>query len=92
MKARIFKPTKTAMQSGKAKTREWALEYEHDGSRTLEPLMGWTSSSDMNQEILLHFSSKEAAIRFAKQNNIDYEVYEPELKNLTIKSYADNFK
>ena len=92
MKAKIYKPTKTAMQSGKANTKKWVLEFEHDGSRKLESIMGWTSSSDMNQEVSIKFSSKEAAVLFAKKNNLDFEIHEPEEKKLPIQAYADNFK
>ena len=92
MIAKIYNPAKSVMQSGKAKTKNWLLEFEHDGSRAIDPVMEWTSSSDMNQEISIKFSSKKAAIKFAKANNLDYEVYEPQKRNITIQSYADNFK
>ena len=40
--ARIYKPAKTAMQSGTAKTNDWVLDYEPSEPRQVEPLMGWT--------------------------------------------------
>jgi hypothetical protein len=92
MKARIFKPTRTAMQSGKARTHKWVIEYEHEKAKEIEPIMGWTSTNETSNEVKIHFTTKEAAIKFAKDNNIDYEIIEPEIKKITIQSYADNFK
>ncbi len=92
MVARIFRPTKTAMQSGQAKTKEWVLEYEPDKPREAEPLMGWTSSSDMKQQIQLHFETREEAIDYAKRNGIPYRLFEPHPRERTKKSYAENFK
>lgn len=92
MVAKIYKPSKTATQSGRNNAKNWILEFEHDGSSNIEPLMGWTSSKDTNQEVQLKFSSKENAIKFAKSNNIEYEIYDPEERNIVPKSYASNFK
>ncbi len=77
MTARIFKPAKNAMQSGKAVTREWQLEYEPEQPRAIEPLMGWTSSGDMKQQVTLRFDSKEEAIAYCEQKGIPYQVIEP---------------
>ena len=89
-KARIYIPTKTAMQSGRGKTKKWILEFVTKGS-SINPLMGWESSTDTLGEIMLKFSSKEKAIEYAKLNNISYTVIEPKKNEFVIKSYADNF-
>jgi hypothetical protein len=70
MVARIYRPAKTAMQSGQARTKEWLLEYEPSAPRQVEPLMGWTSSTDMNSQVRLEFDSKEEAISYAERNGI----------------------
>jgi hypothetical protein len=91
MVARIYKPTRTAMQSGNAKTKEWVLDYEPEQPRTVEPLMGWTSSADMHQQVRMQFDTKEEAVAFCQQNGIPYQVFEakPALRQRI--SYADNF-
>lgn len=91
MKAKIYKPAKTAMQSGTAKTAEWLLEYEPAAQKYVEPLMGWTGSGDMNQQLKLKFDSKEKAVAYAEKNNIPYFVQEPKPRKQIKKSYADNF-
>lgn len=90
--ARIFKPAKTAMQSGTARTKEWLLEYEASVPRQIDPLMGWTSSSDTRTQLCLEFDTKEEAIAYAERNGIPYRLDEPKPRNLVRKSYADNFK
>jgi ETC complex I subunit-like protein len=92
MQARIYRPAKSAMQSGQARSKNWVLEFEHDGSRDIDPIMGWTGSSDMSQEVRMEFPSKEKAVAFAKKCGISYEVYEPNERKIRPKSYADNFK
>ena len=92
MVARIFKPAKTAMQSGKAGTRKWLLEYEPEQPREVEPLMGWTSSGDMKQQIRLAFDSKEEAVAYAERNGIAHRVVETKSSKRRPKSYADNFR
>lgn len=92
MVARIYRPAKTAMQSGRAGTRSWVLEYEPEQPREVEPLMGWTSSADMKQQLSLRFPSKEAAIAYAERNDIPYRLFEPGPRRRRPKSYADNFK
>ena len=89
-KAKIYKPTKTSMQSGVGKTKKWILEYI-DESISINPLMGWESSDDTYSEINLEFSSKDLAIEYAKKNKIDYEVIEPKKRTVIKKSYTDNF-
>jgi NADH dehydrogenase ubiquinone Fe-S protein 4 len=92
MIARIFKPAKTAMQSGLSRTKEWVLEYEPEMPRGLDPLMGWTSSGDMRSQLRLEFDSKEEAIAYAERNGIAYVVQEPQPRKSVQKSYAENFK
>ena len=89
-KAKIFKPTKTAMQSGLAKSDKWVIEYIVD-QPGINQLMGWESSTDTSSEIKLEFSSKDLAIDYAKKNKINFELIEPKLRKLNKKSYADNF-
>ena len=76
MAARIYKPARTAMQSGTAKTKEWVLDYEPEQPRAVEPLMGWTSSGDMKQQLRLQFDSKEEAIAYCERNGIAYQIFE----------------
>jgi hypothetical protein len=90
MTARIFKPAKNAMQSGRAQTREWRLEYEPE-QRSIEPLMGWTSSTDTNQQISLHFDTKEEAVAYCERKGIPYQVSEPKEHVRKPAAYADNF-
>ena len=89
-RAKIFIPSKTAMQSGRGKTKKWVLAFESKNTKT-NPLMGWESGEDTLGEVLLKFSTKEKAIEYAKKNNIDFEVIEPNKRKITLKSYADNF-
>jgi hypothetical protein len=91
MTARIFKPAKSAMQSGIAKTREWQLDYEPEQPRVIEPLMGWTSSGDMRQQLTLRFETKEDAIAYCEGEGIAYQVIEPKPMARRRAAYADNF-
>jgi hypothetical protein len=91
MLARIYRPAKTAMQSGKAKSRDWRLEFEPASARTLDPLMGWTSSSDMNGQVRLAFDSKEEAVAYAERHGIPFRLHEPNEAPTILKAYADNF-
>ncbi len=89
-KANIYIPTKTAMQSGRGKLKDWILEFETRDPKT-NVLMGWESSDDTLDEVKLKFSSKDKAIEYAKANNVEYRVIEPKQKKFVIKSYEDNF-
>ena len=89
-KAKIYIPTKTAMQSGRGKQKKWVLEFEIKDP-SINPLMGWETSTDTLEEVVLKFSTKEKAIEYAEANNILYRVINPKKKEYVIKSYADNF-
>ena len=89
-KAKIYIPAKTAMQSGRGKLKNWVLEFVTKDP-SINPLMGWETSSDTLEEVVLKFPTKEKAIEYAKKNNISYNVVEPNKKKFVIKSYADNF-
>ncbi len=93
MRARIFKPARNAMTSGMAKTKKWVLEYAPASSREVDPLMGWTSSDDMQSQVRLRFESKEAAVEYARANGIDAQVMEPHGRKPNIRSrgYGENF-
>ncbi len=92
MLARIFQPSRTAMSSGEARTHDWVLEFEPESPRSIEPLMGYTSSSDMRSQVRLTFASKEDAVSYAERNGIAYRVSEPKQKKRRAVSYSDNFK
>lgn len=91
MTARIYKPSRTAMQSGTAKTKLWQLDYEPETPRVVEPLMGWTSSTDMKSQIRLLFATKEEAIAYCEREGIPYQVIEPKEASRRNIAYADNF-
>ena len=91
MTARIYRPTKTAMQSGQAKTKDWVLDYEPEEPRVVESLMGWTSSGDMKSQVRLRFDSQEEAIAYCERNGIPYQVAETKPQQRHGLSYADNF-
>ena len=90
-KAKIYKPSKTAMQSGIKNSKNWVIEFitKKPG---INPLMGWESSTDTLSEVKLEFSTKELAVNYAKNNKIDFELVEPKVRKKIKKSYADNFK
>ena len=89
-RAKIYKPTKTAMQSGNRNTKNWLLEFDTLNTG-INPLMGWETSNDTMSEIKLEFSTKEQAINFAKKNDIMYYIVEPQKRKIIKKSYSDNF-
>ena len=91
MTARIFKAAKNAMQSGAAKSKDWQLDYEPEQARVIEPLMGWTSSGDMKQQVSLHFESKDEATAYCEREGIPYQVLEPHQPVRRIAAYSDNF-
>jgi NADH dehydrogenase len=93
MPARIYKPARNAMQSGTAKTKHWVLEFVSETARDVDPLMGWTSSSDTQAQVKLRFSSKEAALEYAQEHGIDAVVQEPHKRKPNIRAggYGENF-
>jgi len=90
MTARIYQPARAATQSGQGKDK-WILEYEPEQPRVIEPLMGWTSSSDMKSQIRLQFDDKAEAIAYAERNGVAYRVEDPKPAARKILSYSDNF-
>ena len=92
MKAKIYKPSKTAMQSGRSKFNKWVLKISDSKNQIRDTMMGWNGGSNTSSQIQLNFKSKEDAIYYAKSNNIDYEVLETSGRKVISKSYADNFK
>ncbi|HYD65226.1 ETC complex I subunit [Azospirillum sp.] len=92
MKVRIYQPSKTAMQSGRAKTQSWQLEYELETPRRPEPLMGWISSGDTLNQVKLRFDSKEDAIAFAERKGWEYTVQDAPVRRVRPRNYADNFR
>lgn len=93
MRARIYQPAKTAMQSGTGKTKTWLLEYAPAEAREVDPLMGWTGSADTQVQVRLRFDSKEAALAYAAEKGIAAEVTEPQARkhNIRARGYGENF-
>lgn len=91
MHVRIYQPAKTAMQSGKARTRKWCLAPEDGAPGYVEPLMGWVGMRDTQQQVDLRFDSKEEAIAYAEKKGFSYSVTEPKQRQVAPKAYADNF-
>ena len=92
MPAKIFQRPKNAMQSGKARTDDWVLEFAQSEARKADPLMGWTGSSDTQAQVSLNFPTKAAALAYAKKHGIAARVHATPQKSLKIQAYADNFR
>lgn len=92
MPARIYRPARSAMQSGQANSKRWVLDFESQKPRTVEPLMGYTASTDMRQQVRIRFATREEAIAYAERNGIDYTVFEPRERGPKRLAYADNFR
>ncbi len=92
MAAKIYRPAKTAMQSGKAKTHLWVLEFDQEQPRRIDPILGYTSSGDMKQQLRLTFDTLEQAVAYAEREGIEYRVIQPKEANRQVVSYTDNFK
>lgn len=90
--AKIYKPAKNAMQSGKARTLKWVLEFDTTSPRTIDPIMGYTSASDTQTQVLLTFDNSDDAIAYAERNNIEYRLLKPKAAKRRAMSYTDNFK
>lgn len=93
MRARIYQPARTAMSSGQAKTKTWVLDFAPSSKRTVDPLMGWTSSSDTQTQVKLTFETKEDALAYADENGIDAVVFDPQKRATNIRpgGYGENF-
>ena len=91
MTARIFKPAKTAMQSGRAKTKDWVLEFDTGKAKQIDSLMGWTGSRDTRNQVQLRFDTKDEAIAYAQRHGFSFSVDEPQERVMKPKSYAENF-
>lgn len=91
MDARIYKPAKTAMQSGRGKVKDWVLELTGAATRKSDPLMGWTSINDTTGQVGLRFDSREQAIAYAKREGLTFRVEEPRERKRLVKSYSENF-
>ena len=92
MQVRIFQPAKTAMQSGRANTHRWVVEFEPTAARQVEPLMGWTSSKDTRGQLRLWFDSKAEAVAYAEKHGLMFTLEEPRPHKVRAKAYADNFR
>ena len=92
MRARIYQPAKTAMQSGVGKTKLWVLEYAPAAERTVDPLMGWTGSGDTQAQVSLTFEGKDDAVAYAQRYGITPRVHATPPKGLKLQAYADNFR
>lgn len=93
MRARIYQPAKTAMQSGTAKAKGWVLEFAPASAREVDPLMGWTSSGDMDAQVRLRFDTREAAEAYANERGIEFDLVEPHARqpNIRPRGYGENF-
>ncbi|MEM0950341.1 MAG: ETC complex I subunit [Pseudomonadota bacterium] len=93
MLARIYQPARTAMSSGTAKTKHWVLEFAPASAREVDPLMGWTSSSDTQTQVRMRFDTKEAALDYAKDKGIEAIVQDPKVRkpNVRPRGYGENF-
>jgi hypothetical protein len=92
MSAKIYRPAKTAMQSGKAKTHLWVLEFDAEAPRKIDPIMGYTSTTDMQQQVKLTFETRELAEAYAQRKAIEYRVILPKEAQRQVVSYTDNFR
>jgi hypothetical protein len=93
MLAKIYKPSRNAMQSGEARTRDWVLEFVPADAKWIDPLMGWTGSDDMNSQVRLSFPTREEAIAYADRYAIAYQIFEPKKRRPILRQngYGDNF-
>jgi len=93
MRARIYRPSKSATQSGTGRSRDWVLEFSPDSPRQIDPLMGWTSSGDMNSQVRLHFETRDAAEAYARDRGIQYSLLQPRDRRPNIRpgGYGENF-
>ena len=91
MEVRIYRPAKTAMQSGRGNTKKWVLEFEPTDATHPDQLMGWIGSGDTKRQVRLRFESEEEAVQYAKKHGYTYTIERPNERNIRPKAYADNF-
>ena len=91
MLARIYRPAKNAMQSGKAKTKDWILEFEPAAARRSDPLMGWTQTTDTDGQVRMSFETSDEAVAYAQKHGIAFQIFDPKPAKRILKAYADNF-
>jgi hypothetical protein len=91
MSARIYRPARNAMQSGTARTKLWVVEFEPEQARQVEPLMGWTSSGDMRQQLKLRFETREEAVAYCEKHGIAYQIFDEQVPSRRKMAYSDNF-
>ncbi len=91
MLARIYRPVKTATQSGAANSKEWLLRFAPDSARRPDPLMGWTQTTDTRGQVQLAFETRDEAVAFAQRQGIAFEVVPEPPRRRVVKAYADNF-
>ena len=91
MEVRIFKPAKTAMQSGRGRTKDWVLEFEPSDAGRPDPLMGWVGSADTRKQVRLSFDSEAEAVAYARKHGHSFTVEKPKRRRIRPKAYADNF-
>ncbi len=91
MRVRIYRPAKTAMQSGMANSEAWVLEFEPEDAVTPDPLMGWSGSADTGQQVRLRFDTVQEAVAYAERHGCEYTVATPKKRRFRAKTYAENF-
>jgi NADH dehydrogenase ubiquinone Fe-S protein 4 len=89
---RIYQPAKTAMQSGRARSRQWIVEFAPSAAQRPDTLMGWAGGGDTTRQVELRFDSRDAAVAYAERRGLDYEIEEPRAPAIHVKSYSDNFR
>ena len=89
---RIYSPSKNAMQSGRAGTGGWVLEYETATPRCPESLMGWTASGDTLNQVRLGFDTMEDAVDFARKKRWGFVVQPVHGRKVKPRNYGDNFR
>jgi hypothetical protein len=92
MRARIYQPPKNAMQSGRAGTEQWVLEFEPSERRLADPLMGWIGSGDTQSQVRLTFATQAEAVAYAAKHGVAYDLELPQIRQIKPKAYADNFR
>jgi hypothetical protein len=92
MRARIYQPPRNAMQSGRAGTAQWVLEFEPSRRRVADPLMGWIGGGDTQSQVRLSFATQQEAVAYAEKHGVVFDLELPQLRQVKPKAYADNFR